>query len=196
MNENQTVIENSDSEDATRSCADSQSAETGAGSADAAMEETVGDAIFENSGADPNPDSEPAVSKADEDELADLRTEIARLQEKLAGQSAVLSRIESEYEEFYKLYPEIPVATLPASIWEEVQTRGTSLAAAYALAERRRVCAQEMAMQRNEENRNRSAGALKAQEAEEFSPDEVRAMSATEVRANLPKIMRSMQKWR
>jgi hypothetical protein len=78
---------------------------------------------------------------------------------------------------------------------QEAVASGTPLAAAYALSERRHQLEQAQAAQINHTNRMRSSGALRSTENLEFSPAEVRAMTPEEVRENLPKIMRSMQKW-
>ena len=73
---------------------------------------------------------------------------------------------------------------------------GIPLAAAYALAERRRQMTALRAAESNQSNRARSSGGVKCTQNEFFTPEEVRTMSQGEVRANLSKIMRSMKKWR
>ncbi|MBQ8415891.1 MAG: hypothetical protein IJX13_03175, partial [Clostridia bacterium] len=86
------------------------------------------------------------------------------------------------------------LSAITDAIWKDVES-GNSLAAAFALAERRRVVAEEKATLLNKANRERSAGAMRNAQNDYFSPDEVRAMSSTEVRKNYQKIMRSMQNW-
>jgi malic enzyme len=69
------------------------------------------------------------------------------------------------------------------------------MAAAYALAERKRALTAEKADAQNRAVSRLSAGAVEGTVPEYFSPSEVRAMSPSEVRANYKKIMRSMEKW-
>lgn len=142
-------------------------------------------------------DCEDADSKTQESELEQLRSELKRLREELHQRDVRThqeERITREYAEFFELYPKTSISSLPQEVWQEVE-KGTSLAAAYALAERKRSIAVGRAAESNTNNRARSAGAVNNAENIEFSPTEVRAMSSAEVRANLPKIMRSMQKW-
>ncbi|MBQ8431388.1 MAG: hypothetical protein IJX28_00740 [Clostridia bacterium] len=117
------------------------------------------------------------------------------MQKELDQRDALLRRMGQECEEFGVLYPEVSFATLPDSVWEDVR-HGIPLAAAYALAERRRSHTAQSALQSNQQNATRSAGALEGTQADYFSPAEVRAMNQSEVRANYHKIMQSMQKWR
>lgn len=150
-----------------------------------------------DTGTDSDFDCEDADPKAQASELEQLRSELKRLREELHQRDIRAhqeERITREYAEFLELYPETPISSLPQEIWQEVE-KGTSLAAAYALAERKRSISVGRATESNTSNRARSAGAVRNAESIEFSPSEVRAMSSTEVRANLPKIMRSMQKW-
>lgn len=150
-----------------------------------------------DTGADPDTDCEDADSKAQESELEQLRGELKQLREELHQRDLRAQReerISREYTEFLELYPETPIASLPQEVWQEVE-KGTPLAAAYALAERKRSLRVGRAADSNTSNRTRSAGAVRNAESIEFSPAEVRAMSSQEVRANLSKIMRSMQKW-
>ena len=143
---------------------------------------------------DPDPDPSAAAGGDAEDELARVRRELNELRGRLSRQEAFFARADRECEEFRTLYPDVSLSTLPDSVWRSVGD-GIPIAAAYALAERRRAHSEELAQASNAENRARSAGAAKNAESVEFSPAEVRAMTPAEVRANLPKIMRSMQKW-
>lgn len=159
------------------------------------VEDTTG--ILADTGTNSDPDCENSDSKTQESELEQLRSELKQLQEELARRDARMhqeERITREYDEFCDLYPEVPISSLSQEIWQEV-AKGTSLAAAYALAEKRKSISLKKATESNANNRARSAGAINNAESLEFSPAEVRAMSSAEVRANLPKIMRSMQKW-
>ena len=129
--------------------------------------------------------------------MEQLRSELKLLREEIAQRDARLkqdARVDREYAEFSNLFPGVSVDSLPDEIWKDVKN-GTSLAAAYALAERKQAIALGRAKDTNTSNRARSAGAIQNAQNHEYSPAEVRAMSSQEVRANLPKIMRSMQKW-
>ena len=150
-----------------------------------------------DTGTDSDPDCENPDSQAQESELEQLRSELKHLREELAmrdSRATQEKRITREYDEFCSLYPDVPVSSLSQAVWQDVE-KGTPLAAAYALAEKRKAVSLRKAMESNTHNRARSAGAVSNAESIEFSPAEVRAMSSQEVRANLSKIMRSMQKW-
>ena len=153
--------------------------------------------IFADPGADPCPDCEDLDPAYQKSELDELRGELMQLRQALDESHARLAQmehIERQYTEFCTLYPNTPIDTLPEEVWQGV-ANGNSLAAAFALAEHRRALSQKKASDSNAFNRSRSAGAVKSAENLEFSPAEVRAMTSEEVRANLSKIMRSMQKW-
>lgn len=150
-----------------------------------------------DTGADSDTDCENSDPTTQESELEQLRSELKQLREELALRDARThqeERITREYAEFCDLYPETPISSLSPEIWQAVEG-GTPLAAAFALAERKRTISLKKADESNASNRARSAGAVNNAQSIEFSPAEVRAMSSEEVRANLPKIMRSMQKW-
>jgi len=148
--------------------------------------------------ADPLPDSDPGSgapsATGTSDGLELLRGELSRLQAELALREERLGRLGTEYAEFCQLYPEISPGELSDAVWQDVR-RGVPLAAAYALAERKRACAVRQAEQSNLKNQMRSAGEIRLGEDDVYSPAEVRAMTPAEVRANYSKIMRSMQKW-
>ena len=153
--------------------------------------------VLADTDADSNFDSEKSDSQTQESELEQLRNELKHLREELAMRDSRANqekRITREYDEFCSLYPDVPVSSLSQAVWQDVE-KGTPLAAAYALAEKRKTVSLRRAMESNTSNRARSAGAVSNAESIEFSPAEVRAMSSQEVRANLSKIMRSMQKW-
>ena len=123
-----------------------------------------------------------------------LERELASLKELLEKRDAQAARMEKELDEFTALYPHISTRTLPDSVWEDV-ARGVPIAAAYALAERRRLREAEIANETNQINTARSCGALTGTESDYFSPSEVRSMTPSEVRSNYNKILYSMQKW-
>lgn len=129
------------------------------------------------------------------DEIASLKAEIESLKAELDESRALYQRLEGECAEFSSLYPDVPLSTLPDSIWQSVK-KGVPLAAAYALEERRASLAAKRAAEVNKENRDRSSGALNSDTYNDFfSPAQVKAMSAAEVRANYTKIINSMSKW-
>ena len=160
-----------------------------------ADEDTAG--ILADTDADSDSDCKEPNPQTQESELEQLRNELKHLRQELALRDSRANqekRITHEYDEFCSLYPNVPVSSLSQAVWQDVE-RGTPLAAAYALAEKRKAVSQRKAMESNTNNRVRSAGAVSNAENIEFSPAEVRAMTSQEVRANLSKIMRSMQKW-
>ena len=153
--------------------------------------------IFADPDADPDPNCQNSDPTDQKSELDELRGELMQLRQALDESHARLAQmehIERQYTEFCTLYPNTPISTLSEEVWQGV-ANGNSLAAAFALAEHRRALSQKKASDSNAFNRSRSAGAVKSAENLEFSPAEVRAMTSEEVRANLSKIMRSMQKW-
>ncbi len=147
---------------------------------------------------DPDPHFDPAAAapapSAEGDTLEQLRSELTALRASLAAKEALLERIGIECEEFRSLYPETPLTALSDRVWEDVG-RGLPIAAAYALAERRRALTEARAKASNHENSLRSAGAVESAENNYFSPDEVRKMTPEEVRTHYQTIMRSMQSW-
>jgi hypothetical protein len=148
-------------------------------------------------GTDSDPDCEDSDPTPQKSELDELRSELMQLRQALDESHARLAQmahIERQYTEFCTLYPNTPISTVSKEVWQGVED-GNSLAASFALAEHRKALSLKMAADSNADNRTRSAGAAGQAESVEFSPAEVRAMSSQEVRANLSKIMRSMQKW-
>ena len=153
--------------------------------------------VFADPGADPDSDSQNSDSTPQKSELDELRGELMQLRQALVESHAKLSQmehIERQYAEFCELFPDVAISSLPDEVWKSVGN-GTSLAAAFALAEHRHALSLKKVSDSNAANRTRSAGAVNNAESVEFSPAEVRAMTSAEVRANLSKIMRSMQKW-
>ena len=136
---------------------------------------------------------EPAAAEASVDRAA-LLAELARLRQELELRRQASARLEQDCGEFLRLYPEVPLSEVPEEIWDEAR-RGVPLAAAYARAERRRTRTEELARQANARNRTCSAGPAGQTAPSYFSPDEVRAMSAAEVRQNYRTILQSMRKW-
>lgn len=147
------------------------------------------------------PCEEAEVEEASSPELTDaehikmLKDEINRLQLELSNTRTAYERLSGECEEFAELYPDIPVTSLPDSIWKSFKS-GIPLAAAYALYEKKEAVAREKALNVNAKNKQLSSGSLYSKSNDEFfTPAEVRAMSASEVKANYAKIITSMSKW-
>ena len=128
-------------------------------------------------------------------ELNELREKVRELNERLLAQAAEAERVSEQLGEFFDVFPNTDIKTLPESVWDSVRA-GNSLAASYALY-RQRVYQREMAAQSvNERNIGSSSGKIGTGSPKEyFSPDEVRSMSRSEVKANYSKIIESMKKW-
>lgn len=124
-------------------------------------------------------------------ELDSLREELRRRDELEASRR----RIEGELEEFFELYPESDVRSLPDEVWEKVKG-GIPLVASFALYQRKSELAAKRACEFNEKNRRMSAGSLTSGEAEAYySPEEVKKMTSKEVKKNYDDIVRSMRHW-
>lgn len=150
--------------------------------------------FFTDSTQDPDPDPQTAIEPSQPNGLDELRSELIQLRAEVASRNAFFERLGVECEEFRALYPNTSLSSLPDTVWQDVQ-KGVPIAAAYALAERRRALTEETAKKINAENQARSSGGLTSTANEYFSPAEVRSMTPGEVRENYQKIMRSMQNW-
>ncbi len=130
--------------------------------------------------------------------IAVLNEEISLLKEELEAYKTAKERqekIAEQLNEFSALFPEIAVKSIPDEVWDTVK-KGNSLTASYALYERKIQEAAKRIEKINSRNAVSSAGiAGKDLPSEYFSPEEVRKMSQSEVRANFAKIKRSMEKW-
>lgn len=128
-------------------------------------------------------------------ELNELREKVRELNERLLAQAEESKRISEQLGEFFDVFPNADIKTLPDSVWDSVRA-GNSLAASYALY-RQRVYQRELAAKAvNERNTENSSGRVgRSNSKEYFSPDEVRSMSRSEVKANYSKIIESMKKW-
>ena len=124
--------------------------------------------------------------------IFDLQAKISNLEAEKKAQERILEEI----GDFNSLFPEVSIDEIPESIWESVK-KGTSLAASYALYEKRKLAEAQRIAKINESNAKRAAGVAGVHTANEyFSPDEVRKMSRSEVHANFAKIRKSMEKWK
>ena len=135
------------------------------------------------------------AAPSEEDELASLREELCRLRAELEEKKSSLERLGKEISEFSELFPNEPLTALPDSVWESVRG-GIPLAAAYALYRRKTELRIEKANATNRKNNEMSTGAIGRDTTENFyTPDEVRAMSRSEIKKNYSKILDSMKKW-
>ena len=144
--------------------------------------------------------NEESKSIADEpkeeiDPVAELRAEVERLRSELEAARTQNEKTAAEVGEFHSLFPECSLSAVPDVVWDQVKS-GIPLAASYALYEKKREAAARRAEAVNLQNAQRSAGvAGRDAPSEYFSPDEVRAMSPSEVRRHYSKILESMQSW-
>ncbi len=124
-----------------------------------------------------------------------LKAEIERLRGELEESRSANERISSDISEFYRLFPDGKLDRLPNEVRENVRS-GVPLTASYALYEKRLEAERERIAAINRKNAARSSGSVGKNTVKEyFSPDEVRAMSQSEVRENYHKIIESMKKW-
>ena len=130
-----------------------------------------------------------------DNERLELKAEIDKLRAEIDGIGAKRAAFISEIKEFAEIFGADNVSNIPDEVWESTN-RGVPLAAAYALYEKKAAQRAEMTERVNKKNESMSAGAIKnATNPEFFSPTEVRAMSAKEVKKNYNRIIESMKKW-
>ena len=125
----------------------------------------------------------------------DLLAELDTLRRRVEVAERTAREISAGWREFSELYPEADIASLPNSFNSAIE-RGIPPAAAYALELRRREVTKLRIEAADKRARELSAGKLEPTEDSLYSPDEVRAMSPSEVRKNMEKIRRSMKSWR
>ena len=166
-----------------------------------AVEATAEDIFEEETEQELVPDEEgakDAALSAEEllkAELESLRSQVGELTSLLEKKQEEADRIATQIGDFYALFPSTSIETLPEEVWDDVKS-GNSLAASYAIYQRKLALKAEQARKVNEKNAKLSAGKAGCDNASEyFTPSEVRAMSQEQVRANYSKIIRSMQKW-
>ncbi len=135
------------------------------------------------------------IEEVTKDASVDLLAELDTLRRRLEVAERTAREISAGWREFSELYPEADIASLPDSFNSAIE-RGIPPAAAYALELRRREVTKMRIDAANKRARELSAGKLEPTEDSLYSPDEVRAMSPSEVRKNIEKIRRSMKSWR
>ena len=144
--------------------------------------------------AEPSAVAEETVAES-VSEAESLRAELATLRTELEEKKKVFERMSREIGEFSEIFPEKTVSSIPDSVWESVKA-GIPLAAAYALYERKSTVRVDTASRINERNGGKSTGPIGRAITEKFyTPNEVRAMSRSEVKKNYSKIIESMKKW-
>lgn len=159
------------------------------------------DPLFEASGPseeEPVEESSEEILEepSSEEEVATLKAEIDRLRALLEQKEREQKRVMEEMDEFSRLFPNTSVRQIPDEVWQNVDA-GIPLSAAYALYEKKSRIDRLHAQEINRQNAERSAGSAGVHTPNEyFSPEEVRAMSPSEVRENFKKIRESMKKWR
>lgn len=151
-----------------------------------------------------DPEAEAESEDAPEEALGDLESdnkdermseEIESLRRELEGMREKRTALISEIREFSELFGADALSHVPDSVWEST-SGGVPLAAAYALYEKKLAKQRELAECVNQKNAAMSAGAVKnAAYVGFYSPEEVRAMSAKEVKKNYNLIIESMKKW-
>lgn len=140
----------------------------------------------------PKPAPDPA------EELNSLRAELARVRTALAEQETMFLRLQKEARdrtELCRLFPEADPDDLPEEV-AEAHANGIPLVAAYALYEKQNAARARQYEAINRRNAERASGRAGVGTSEEyFTPDEVRRMSPSEVRAHFKTIRESMKKW-
>ena len=163
--------------------------------ADESISETADEESTEENLPEAQEEESIEADSVEKDELASLREELCRLRAELEERKNSLERLGKEISEFSELFPNEPLTALPDSVWESVRG-GIPLAAAYALYRRKTELRIEKANATNRKNNEMSTGAIGRDTTENFyTPDEVRAMSRSEIKKNYSKILDSMKKW-
>lgn len=125
----------------------------------------------------------------------DIQAELESLRQRLDVAERTAREISAGWREFSELYPDADLNSLPDSFTADIE-RGIPPAAAYALEMRRREVRRAKIERADRRGREMSSGRVNGTDDGLYSPDEVRAMSPSEVRNNMEKIRRSMKSWR
>ena len=168
---------------------------------DSAAGEELGEESEEASEEAPEEEPEEAPEEdfsSEAEELSLIRSEITKLKEELRRLDelkAQSQRMLREFDEFLELFPDKRIESIPDEVWAQARS-GVSLAAAYALYEKKREVGRRLASEINAKNAALSAGKAGNDAAGEyFSCEQVRQMSQAEIRKNYTKIRESMKKW-
>ena len=139
--------------------------------------------------------SEKSDTKSSGNEADALRHEIGILKTQLDESRRAQQKLAGELGEFNTLFPDTALSDIPEEVWNQVK-QGIPLTASYALYEKKAGIQSRKAEEINRRNASLSAGIAGQNTSPEFyTPDEVRAMSRSEVHNNYDKILRSMKKW-
>ncbi|MEE0968465.1 MAG: hypothetical protein U0M06_03745 [Clostridia bacterium] len=130
----------------------------------------------------------------DKNEIEELRRKNEQLTRELEEIKKQSSRLEKEISEFSEMFPDIPLSEIPDEIWSEVK-KGLPLSASYARHERKRTNAEKRANDANAAARELTSGSIGRSEENYYSPEDVRKMSASEVKKNYSHIINSMKHW-
>lgn len=126
------------------------------------------------------------------------KTELEACREKIRQLSSVIDDIKRQDREkkiFGELYPKVAVDEIPDAVLKEAREEGIPLAAAYALYARRLELESEKAAEKLINSGVRTSGAVGRQPSEQlFSIDQIRAMSAKEVKRQYRAVMKSLAK--
>ena len=130
----------------------------------------------------------------EESELEKLRRENKALSEELEQRKKLGERLESEISEFSEMFEGTSLSEVPDDVWAEVK-KGLPLSAAFARHEKKRTLKETHARSVNENAREHSSGAMNGAGDYYYTPDEVKKMSAAEVKKNYSHIISSMKHW-
>ena len=136
----------------------------------------------------------PQPEAKDENELETLRMQNEELRRELEERKAIAERLESEIGEFSEIFPDVPLSEIPDDIWNDVK-KGIPLSASYAKHEKKRMMNEAYALSVNNSSAEKSSGSVTGSTDRYYSPDEVRKMSASEVKKNYSHIISSMKHW-
>jgi hypothetical protein len=141
-----------------------------------------------------------------EDVIQEL-VEGKKFREKFAeseNEKAERERVNADFQAFVETFPDAKNEDIPQAVWDEVN-KGKSLVDAYTKYEnqtlKQKLAEVEQAKQieqQNQENAASSTGSLTGKAGEKpafFTPDQVKAMSQTDVDKNWNAIMESQKKW-
>ena len=156
--------------------------------------ETVEDVEASDPDTADAPSEQGSEQESGTDELTALRDEISSLRAELESRDRALSRMHDEISEFSELYPDRVLTSLPSEVWDGVRS-GLPLAASVAFYEAKQRRREAIAAEINQRNSEASSGSVDGADIDYYSPDEVRAMNAAQVRQNYSKILDSMKLW-
>ncbi len=159
------------------------------------LEEKLCQAVHPNGEKQEEGEGENSSVCEDESDFEMLKRENEELRAELEGRKKLGERLENEISEFSEMFPDVPLSEVPEEIWAEVK-KGLPLSAAYARHEKRTTENKRRINEANSHAREKSGGSLQNDGGEGwYSPEDVRKMSASEVKKNYSKIISSMKRW-